>query len=459
MRRAEAAKGDATPAERALIEAQRERFSDPPTTASPANQMTEQSLAQPADRSPLDRAYADAMRAVWHANRSDADIGALYAESLMNLRPWDLWTADGQPQPGTEEIIATLDEVRKLNPNHPGALHLYVHAIEASPHPERAKDAADRLRTLVPASGHLVHMPSHIDVLTGEWKLAADQNERSIKIDADYRKLSPQQGFYRLYVGHNLHMLAFAAMMEGRSAIALQAARDLVRGVPVEFGRDQSAIVDPFMCAPYDVMKRFGLWDELLREPAPFDYWPITTAMWRFSRGVAYAARGDVQRAGEERGEFERAVRRVPPDALMMINRAHDTLAIAGHMLDGEIAYRRGDTDEAVRHLRAGVEQEARQRYMEPPEWIPPVRHTLGAILLQAGRHAEAEQVYRDDLAKWPENGWSLYGLSQSLKQQERLAEASDVERRFQKAWKRADTKIGSSCLCVKTDERGRASN
>ncbi len=434
LQKAVALKNKANPTERALIDALSRRYAFP----------------IPEDRIPLDQAYARAMRDVWQAHRRDADVGALFAEAMMDLRPWDLWTDDGKPQPGTEEIVAVLEEVQRLSPDHPGALHLYIHAIEASPHPEKAMAAADRLRNLVPMSGHLVHMPSHIDVLTGRWALASDQNVKAIDADRRYRKLSPRQDFYRVYMTHNHHMLMFAAMMEGRGRLALQAARELVNDVPEDYARREAAFVDPYMGAPYDALKRFGRWDDLLREPQPPDYLPITTAMWRFHRGLAFAAKGQVAEAVQEQAAFEQAAAKVPADAVMAINPAKDILAIARHMLRGEIAFRRAAIDEAVSELRRGIEIEDRLSYMEPPEWIQPVRHTLGAILVHAGRYDEAEKVYREDLVKWPNNGWSLYGLTQSLRGRGAGAqEIEESEKRFREVWARADQKIGASCLCV----------
>ncbi|MEW6197224.1 MAG: hypothetical protein AB1601_00960 [Planctomycetota bacterium] len=432
LQKAIAVQDRASPVERDLIVALAKRYANP----------------QPADRQPLDQAYADAMAAVWQKYPQDADVGTLYAEAMIDLRPWDLWTKDGRPQPGTLKIVAVLEDVLRLDPNNPGANHLYVHAVEASPHPAKADVAADRLRDLVPASGHLVHMPSHIDVLTGRWELASHQNELAIAADGDYRAISPRQGFYRLYMLHNDHMLAFASMMEGRSAVAIRAARNAVHGVPEDFARREAALVDPYMGAIYDALKRFGRWDDILNEPAPPKYLPITTAMWRFNRAVAYAAKGEVKAAEREHKEFRAAVARVPQDAMMAINRAHDILRLADHFALGEIAFRRGDIDESVRQLRQAIALEDQLRYMEPPEWVQPVRHTLGAVLLSAGRYQEAEQTYRQDLARWPNNGWSLYGLSRCLEARG-AAEARDVQDRLRKAWSRADVPIGSSCVCV----------
>jgi len=433
LQKAIAAKAGSSPIECALIEALSKRYADPP----------------PADRSALDRAYAEAMARIWEKYPRDPDVGTLFAEAMMDLRPWDLWTQGREANPGTRKIVAALEEVLRMDPDHPGANHLYIHAVEPSPHPEKANAAAERLRTLVPASGHLVHMPSHIYVLTGRWADASRRNESAIAKDTAYRKTSPKQGFYHIYMLHNHHMLAFASMMEGRSEAAIRAARHVYDSVPADYMEREAALVDPYMGAVYDALKRFGRWDEILKEPAPPSFLRITTAMWRLNRAVAYAAKGLIDLAGQERAAFDKAASQVPEDALMAINPAKQVLEIARHFLDGEIAYRRGRIEESVAELREAIALEDRLRYMEPPEWMQPVRHTLGAVLLDAGRHEEAEEVYREDLARWPENGWSLHGLSRCLRARGATEEAARIEERFHTTWARADAPIGSSCLCV----------
>lgn len=433
LQKAEALRAKASRKEQALINALAKRYANP----------------APEDRKPLDGAYAKAMAEVWRAFPDDPDIGVLYAEAMMDLRPWDLWTKEGQPQPGTEVILATLEEAMRQNPMHPGANHLYIHAVEASPHPDRANAAANRLRKMVPASGHLVHMPSHIDVLTGRWAQASEQNEAAIEADRKYRTISPKQGFYRLYMVHNEHMLAFASMMEGRSEAAIAAGRRVIRDVPEEELKSQAAFLDVFASAKYDPLKRFGRWDDLLAEPAPPDFLPITTALWRFHRGLAYAAKGSVAAAEQEQAAFHLAVLHVPESAVGAINPARDILKIADCVLAGEIALGRGDLSTSIAELRKGVAAEDALRYMEPPEWPQPVRHTLGAALLRDGQYVEAEKVYREDLAKWPENGWSLYGLGRALRSQGKNAEALEVEARLKKAWSRADVPMTTSCLCI----------
>ncbi|MBI4716408.1 MAG: hypothetical protein HY763_01260 [Planctomycetes bacterium] len=433
LAKAQSLLGHESPVEQGLIRALARRYADPP----------------PADRKPLDEAYAAAMREVWQTNRNDADVAALFAEAMMDLRPWDLWTHEGRPQPGTEEIVATLEEALRQSPNHPGALHLYIHAVEASPRPDRAMDEADRLRDLVPAAGHLVHMPSHIDVRTGRWAQAADANVKAVDADRRYRRIVPRHGFYHVYMAHNHHFLAYAAMMEGRGALALDAARETIAGVPAEFLRRDAAMVDGVMPIAMEVLMRFGRWDEILRESRPRAGLPISRAFWHFIRGVARAAKGQVTQAEREQADFRKAVQRVPEGALMAINPAHKVLRIADHLLEGEIAFRRGDIDHAVSELRHAIEIEDGLQYMEPPDWIQPVRHTLGAFLVSTGRMSEAEEVYREDLKRWPENGWSLFGLWQCVKARGDSAEAGQLEQRFRKAWARADVNIASSCLCV----------
>jgi tetratricopeptide (TPR) repeat protein len=433
LQKAQARKDRANVLERALIDALAARYANP----------------APADRAALDQAYAAAMEKVWQKYRGDNDVAVLYVESLMDLQPWDLWTKDGRPKGRTTEIVAILEEVRSRDPNHPGANHLYIHAVEAGPQPEKGNDAADRLRNAVPAAGHLVHMPSHIDVQVGRWALAADQNARAAKADAKYRKLVPRQDFYRVYMAHNDHFRAFASMMEGRYKVARECAQDMLAAIPTDYVQTSSALVDPLMAIELDVLMRFGKWEEILTQPAPPAHLPITTCMWHFTRGVAYAATGRVPEAERELTEFRAATRNVPEGALWSINPAISVLAVAERVLEGEIEFRRGNIDKAVQQLRAAVAKEDELLYMEPPDWVQPARHTLGAVLISAGRYSDAEQVYREDLEIWPENGWSLYGLSVCLRARGATREAQEVERRFRKSWARADTKIDTSCLCT----------
>jgi hypothetical protein len=272
----------ASAVEDALIEALGHRYANP----------------QPEDRGPLDRAYADAMRGVWNTHGSDPDVGAFFAEAMMDMRPWDQWTADGQPQPGTEEILATLDAVLKLDVNHPLANHLYIHAVEASPHPELADAAADRLRELQPGLAHSVHMPSHIDIRRGRWHDAIEGNLKAIAADDHYRAVfGPPQGLIIIYAAHNQHMLAYAAMMTGQSELAVQHIRAMVEGIPLDFVKEHAAMAESFVGLPYEVLIRFGRWDDILAAPDHPDFMPLTRALRFAARGIALAAKGDVSAA------------------------------------------------------------------------------------------------------------------------------------------------------------------
>jgi tetratricopeptide (TPR) repeat protein len=432
LTQAKALAAAASPVERALIEALASRYAWP----------------QPEDRKPLEQAYADAMRAAWKAFPEDADVGALFAESLADLRPWDLWTPDGKPQPGTEELLATLESVLALDPKHPLANHLMIHALEASPRPEKADPAADALRDRQPGLGHMVHMPSHIDVRRGRWQQAIDANAKAIEADRRYTARSPSQGFYRLYMAHNHHMLTYGAMMTGQSALALKTIRQMVADIPLEFFR-ANPFADGFMAMPLEVLMRFGRWDEILAEPAFPDFVPISRSLQHYARAVAHAAKGDVPAARKEQAAFLEARARVPKEAFFGNNSGSDVLDVAEHLMRGEILYRSGKVDEGIAALREAVVREDKLRYDEPPDWIQPVRHALGAALLQAGRFAEAETVFREDLAKLPGNGWGLYGLHRAQQLQKKPAEAAATEKHFDAVWRQADLKIKSPCLCL----------
>lgn len=403
---------------------------------------------QPENRKKLDAAYASAMSEVWQAHPKDADIATLYAESMMDLRPWDLWTLDGRPQPGTNEIVTTLERALALNPKHPGANHLYIHAVEASRDPGRAVPAADRLRDLVPASGHLIHMPSHIYARIGRWDDAAASNARAMKADANYRAGHPRPGFYAMYMAHNAHFYSYVAMMQGRSGDAIRQARQMVRDIPEDFLSNYGPVADGYMIFTSEVLMRFGKWEEVLAEPEPRAELPLARALWRYTRAVALIALGRAEEAEKEKAAFHAAASRVPRNATFGNNSAHDLLAIATHMMDGEMAAKEGKFDKAIVALRRAVALEDFLRYDEPPDWIQPSRHTLGAVLMRASRFADAEQVYRTDLARYPGNGWSLFGLSRALRLQDKIAEADVAERQFKQAWDRADVKLDSTCFC-----------
>ncbi|MBS0196400.1 MAG: hypothetical protein JSR77_06555 [Planctomycetes bacterium] len=438
LKNAQAASPHASPAEQALITALAARYTDP---AHPPIPFTFE------DRAPLDKAYADAMAKAYAQFPNDADIAALYAESLMDCRPWDLWDPKTQePRAETPLALAALEHALELNPNHPGANHYYIHAVEASTHPDKAVAAANRLRTLVPASGHMIHMPAHIDVRVGAWVQAAEQNRQAIKADAAYRELSPTQGIYRIYMAHNDHFLAWACMMLGRKQESLAAARHMIATIPESFAKDAAPFVDPMMIVELEAMMRFGMWDEILAVPDFPAYHPISRAYRHFARASALAAQNKIADAQREQDLFKTAAAAVSDKAMMVQNPAHTVLDLAAHTLAGEIAFRKGDTQTAVSELTQAVEIEDSLRYMEPPDWFQPTRHSLGAVLLAANRKADAEKVYRADLARVPENGWALFGLWQCLEG----PQADAVKARFDKAWSQADTKIQATCLCVK---------
>lgn len=345
--------------------------------------------------------------------------------------------------------MAVLEKVLAKQPDHPGATHLYIHVVENSPFPEKGNAAADTLRKLVPASGHLVHMPGHIDVQTGRWAKAAEANESAIAADRKYRAISPRQGFYAVYMAHNNQFLSWVAMMQGRSEKAIKEARAMVAGVPAEFLEKTPAAVDGYLPIAYEALIRFGRWDEMLKEPKPMATLPILTAFWHFCRGLSFAAKGEIEDAQAEQAMLREQTAKIAPEVVMAINPARNVLAIADRVLTGEIALARGDLDAAAGELFEAVKLEDQLTYMEPPDWLLPTRHTLGAILVKAKRFEEAEKVYREDLAAWPENGWSLWGLKECLRAQGKEEEAAAVEQRFAAQWFEADTKLASTCLCV----------
>jgi tetratricopeptide (TPR) repeat protein len=404
----------------------------------------------PEDRTALDLAYADAMRKVWQKHPSDPDVGVFFAESMMDLSPWNQWTREGAPNPGTEEIIATLDAVLKLNINHPFANHLYIHAVEASHQPERAVEAADRLRKLQPGLAHNVHMPSHIDIRTGQWAKAIDTNARAIEAARANQKVAgAPQGMLIVYNAHNHHMLAYAALMTGQRDLAMKEIRAMAEGIPEQFLKDFGVLAEGFMAMPDEVMVRFGMWDEILAAPQPSNpHTPFTNAFHHAARAIAFSAKGDAASARAEQKQWLEGISKISPEATFGNNKVSDLCDLASTMVEGEILLREGKTEEGLDKLRHAVTLEDALAYDEPPGWMIPARHALGAFLMSYGKHAEAEQVYRDDLKKLPNNGWSLYGMSAALKAQGKNDESAKYAAEFQKIWAKADLVINSSCLC-----------
>jgi tetratricopeptide (TPR) repeat protein len=391
------------------------------------------------------------MREVWKQFPDDPDVGVLFAESMMDLRPWDQWTHDGQPNPGTDEILATLDAVLALNQNHPFANHLYIHAVEASRNPERADAAADRLRNLQPGLAHNVHMPSHIDIRRGRWQQAIETNEKAIGADKSYRKIvGPATGLVPVYAAHNRHMLAYGALMTGQRELAMKHVRAMVAELPAKFVKESPDFADGFFAVPLEVLVRFGRWDEILAEPNKYPpKMQFVRAFHHAARATAYAAKGDTIKARKEQTLFVEGSTRVPKTAQLGNNSAAAVISLATHMLEGEILVAEKKIDAGIIELQTAVKDEDALRYDEPPAWMIPIRHSLGAVLMKAGRYAEAEKVYRDDLARLPDNGWSLYGLADSLRQQKKGEdEAAAVNAKFTTVWAKADTKIATSCLC-----------
>ncbi|HEU4365855.1 MAG TPA: tetratricopeptide repeat protein [Candidatus Krumholzibacteria bacterium] len=400
---------------------------------------------QPEDRRALDVAYADEMRKVWQAHPKDADVGAMFADAVMNLLPWDLWSPQGEPRKETPEIITTLKAVLAMDRNHPMANHLYIHTMEASLTPDKALPSADILRDRVPGAGHLLHMPAHIDIRLGHYSDAMLANQKAIEID---RTWAAQGGFYTLYRAHNFHFLAYAAMFDGQREIALKAAREMLVQIPLEIVREFPDFLDGFVAVPTHVMVRFGLWEELLNEPAPPADLVVTTAFWHYGRTVAFAALGRAEEATQEFDVLKSAVAAVPESRLIGNNTALTVLDVGLPMAEGELEYRRGNHDRAFELLRSAVARDVALKYDEPWGWMMPVAHSLGALLVEQGRYEEAEAVYRDDLELHPSNGWALHGLAECLRKTGRADEAAKVDERFKSAWSRADIAIEASCYC-----------
>ena len=428
VRKANSLQSAATPREQALIGALAERYS-----------------GNAADRQARDRAYAQAMKRVTGLFPDDLDIAMFYVESMMDLRPWGYWMGDGRPHEGTAEIVALTESVLARNPLHPGALHLLIHLLEAT-QPERAVTAADRLLTLMPAAGHMVHMPSHIYQRVGRYDLAIRSNQLAILADEDYITQCRAQGLYPMaYYPHNLHFLWYASTADGQSAAAIAAARKVGGGVSDEMLKEMPLLAG-FRVVPYYALARFGKWDDVLREPAPPKASAFLTGAWHYVRGLAFVARRQLDDADRELA----ALNAVLPDPsldgpLFSPNTARSVLSVAPEVLAGEIAAARGRYDVAVAHLERAVRLEDGLVYTEPAEWHYPPRQALGAVLLEAGRAREAETVFWEDLRRNPDNGWSLFGVTRALEAQGKKDEAALAQQRFTRAWSRADVDLTAS--------------
>ena len=429
VQRALAVRDHASERERALIDALALRY-----TAEP-----------PADRAHLDRAYADAMAAVVRRYPDDTEAAVLHAESLMNLRPWDYWTEQGEPQPGIREALSGLEGVIARNEKHPGACHFFIHAVEKL-YPERAVPCAERLADLMPGAGHLVHMPGHIYVRVGRYLDAVKVNEHAIHADETYiRDQNPDVGMYTVgYYPHNYDFLAFASMMIGRSADAIGAADKVATLIPSEMlGAEGMDFTQHWSIRPLLVRIRFARWNDLLQTPAPSASLPHSSAMWHYARGRALAAGGDPDGASRELDRLRTIAARPDVRGLKMeFNASLDLLRVAEQVLAGWVESAAGRFDPAVEHLREAVRLEDGLLYGEPPEWTVPARQDLGAVLLLADRAEAAERAFRADLDRFPGNGWSLYGLATALRAQGRTGAAAEVEAEQRRVWRTADVDV-----------------
>lgn len=455
VERAHAKAAHATPVERALIEALRARY---PQAAAP----------DAAACSVWNTAYADSLRTAYELAPDDLDVATLYADALMNLTPWQLWDIrSGRPADGarTEEAKAVLERAlgTAAGAGHPGLLHLYIHLMEMSPTPEAALPVADRLRDLVPDAGHLQHMPSHLEVLCGDYRRVVSDNAAAVAADEKYHTRAGAMNFYTLYRCHNLHFGIYGAMFLGRLQDALATADRLEAAVPEELLRVQSPPMadwlEGFLAMRVHVLIRFGRWDDILRLPLPADplLYCVTTAMLHYARGVAHASTGRTREAEADRARFRDAAAAVPESRMLFNNTCVDILAIASAMLDGELAYRKGDFDTAFAELRRSIDLDDHLPYDEPWGWMQPTRHAYGALLLERGRIAEAEAVYRADLGlddtlprplQHPGNVWALHGFHECLRRLGREGEARIVGQQLRLAAAVADVPITASCFC-----------
>lgn len=434
-RKAQSLAGGATPREQAYIAAIAMRYSEDP----------------PADRGALDQAFADAMREVHRAHPDDLDAATLFAEALMDASPWNYWNEDGSPKSFTGELLETLEGVLRRDPEHPGANHLYIHAVEASPSPERGLGSAFRLGELAPGAGHLVHMPSHIYLRLGMYDDAAESNKEAVQADEDYlrllarKKLEIPPVYPAMYYSHNVHFLWYAQTMLGQSAESLEQAKKTARVVQ-EYARHDMPMLEWMRAVPLADMVRFGRWDQILAEEAPAEDKLVETGIWRLARGAAYVRRGELASAAELSRSLSELAESVDAAALESPQfPGRQVLRIAARLLSAELAGAEGDAAAQIEGLREAVAMQDKLPYMEPPYWYFPVRHYLGAALLESNKFAEAEEIYRDDLKRNPRNGWALFGLLQSLRRQGGGFAAEVVQKEFDEAWRYADVMLTAS--------------
>jgi tetratricopeptide (TPR) repeat protein len=399
--------------------------------------------APPANRAPLDSAWATAIRQVSRRYPKDDDAATLYAEALMDLRPWNYWTNAGKPlAPSTLEQLAVLERVTRRNPDHPGACHFYIHAIEASNEAAKAVPCAERLGSLMPGAGHLVHMPTHIYVRLGRWDEAVEHNRMAVHADQEYLDARHPTGVYPIgYVPHNYHVMWEALYMTGRSAEALSAARTIAGKVPADVVRAIPPL-EYYTPTVLFTLTRFSRWDETLAEPAPPGDLRYSTGIWYYARGLAFAAKNQLDSARAARDRVAAIGAAIPPEQTANLNSSKALLQVAERSLSADLASREGRLDEAVTTLRQGNEVEDNLIYDEPTAWALPLRQQLGAVFLAAKRYQDAEQAFRQDLIRFPNNGWSLHGLAEALRAQGRTREADEAAARFKRVWAKADVTL-----------------
>ncbi|MEO8041502.1 MAG: hypothetical protein ABI646_02730 [Acidobacteriota bacterium] len=434
LQKANALAPKASEAERAYINALSKRYAKDPTT----------------DKAKLAADYRMAMAELVKQFPDDLDAATLYAESMMNLRPWQLWSLDGKPAEGTLEIMSVLEGVLKRNPSHTGANHYYIHAVEAGPDPERGLAAAMRLGKLAPNAGHLVHMPSHIYLRTGDFGDAARSNDLAIIADRNYIEKSGAKGIYPLmYYNHNIHMLASSHAGHGNYAAAIKAANELA----VNVGPNVAAMpmLEMFMPYPLVTLTRFQKWDEVMKYPQPDSKMLITTAFWHAARGLALADTGKPADAEKELAALRETAKNIPAAATLFTTPVSVALKVADDLLSGEIAQSRGDRKAAIELLRQAAASEAKVNYAEPPDWDLPIREWLGRALLRDGQYAAAETAYREEIARHTRNARALFGLADALDKQGKTTSAELVRREFEKAWAESDTKLTAEYLYGKS--------
>ncbi|WP_297837237.1 hypothetical protein [uncultured Roseibium sp.] len=441
---------EARPVERALIEALASRYPTDPEIE---------------DYQPFNDGFAEAMKPVYEANSEDLDVACIYAEALMNRTPWQLWdfhTGVPNPEGSTTEAVAVLEHAFEKLPgawDHPGLLHMYIHLMEMSPHPERALRHGDRLKDLVPDAGHLVHMGTHIDVLCGDYQNVLYRNLAAAKVDDKFKAYAGPANFYALYRIHNLHFAFYGAMFLGRKGAAVEAVERLRGEVPDEVVRSYPDVFETFVAAAPHVYIRFGMWSEILEldQPADKELYVTTNALIYYAKAIALANLGRHDEAQSAMADFTAAYAQVPDSRMLFNNTARDVLAVAEEMMKGEVAFKAGRKEEGLAHLRTAVDLDDGLQYEEPWSWPQPTRHALGALLMEAGKYEEAEAVYRADLgldgklprpSQHPRNVWALHGLHECLVRRSEKVELPHVKLLLDQAIARADIPIRASCLC-----------